>query len=88
MRPWDRARWRLQGKWTHDLPNGMEGHAFGRDVLGDALGFERSRNASEPTALRGRLVVDKKWTKRRHLAFGYQWQSTLNSFPSWHEHTL
>jgi hypothetical protein len=42
----------------------------------------------EPMALRGRLLVDKKLTKRRHVVFGYQWQSELNSFPRWREHTL
>ena len=34
MRSWDRARWRLQAKWTHDLPDGLEGHPLGGDVLG------------------------------------------------------
>ena len=88
MRPWDRARWRIQGKWTHDLPKGWKVMPSVETFLGTCWVSSEAGNRSEPTALRGRLMVDKKWTKRRHVVFGYQWQSILNSFPRWHEHTL
>ena len=88
MRPWDRARWRLQGRWTHDLPKGWKVMPSAETFLGTRWVSGEAGTHLEPMALRGRLVVDKKLTKRRHLAFGYQWQSTLNSFPSRHDHTL
>lgn len=88
MRPWDRARWRLQGRWTHDLPNGWKVMPSAETFLGKTWVSTEAGTRLEPMALRGRLMIDKKVTKRRHLVFGYQWQSTLGSFPSWREHTL
>ena len=88
MRPLDRARWRIQGKWTHDLPKGWKVVPSVETFLGMRFVSTEAGNRSEPTALRGRLMVDKKWAKRRQVVFGYQWQSILNSFPRWHEHTF
>ena len=88
LRPWDRARWRLQGKWTHDLPKGWKIMPSAETFLGTRWISTEFGGRLAPMALRGRLMVDKKVTKRRHLLFGYQWQSTMNSFPIWHEHTL
>lgn len=88
MRPWDRARWRIQGKWTHDLPQGWKVIPSVETFLGPRFLSTELGARLEPMALRGRLLVDKKWTKRRHVVFGYQWQSELNSFPRWREHTL
>ena len=86
MRPWDRARWRLQAKWTHDLPDGWK-------VIPSVetfWGADPSLSA-RPMALgavRGRLAVDKKVAKRRHLTVGYQFQQGVHAHPDRPEHTV
>ncbi|MDA0729443.1 MAG: DUF2490 domain-containing protein [Bacteroidetes bacterium] len=82
MRPWDEAKWRARIKWTHDLPDGWK-------LVPSAEGFwGRSTHGSlngpdlEMRALRGRLDVDKKLDKRRHLVVGYQWQTNPQTFAS------
>ena len=86
MRPWDRARWRLQAKWTHDLPDGWK-------VIPSVetfWGADPSLSASPVAlgAIRGRLAVDKKVAKRRHLTIGYQYQQGLHDHPNRPEHTV
>ena len=86
MRPWDRARWRLQAKWTHDLPDGWK-------VIPSVetfWGADPSLSASPVAlgAIRGRLAVDKKVAKRRHLTIGYQYQQGVHDHPNRPEHTV
>lgn len=86
MRPWDRARWRLQAKWTHDLPDGWK-------VIPSVetfWGADPSLSASSLAlgAVRGRLAVDKKVAKRRHLTMGYQYQQGVHDQPNRPEHTV
>jgi hypothetical protein len=88
MRPWDRARWRVQAKWTHDLPDGWKLEPSVETFLGHRALTTETGIRLEPVALRGRLTLDKKLAKRRHLTFGYQFQSAVHSRPSTPEHTV
>ena len=88
MRPWDRARWRVQAKWTHDLPNGWKLEPSFETFLGPRALTTETGVRLEPVAVRGRLAIDKKLTKRRHLTLGYQAQSAVRSQPSALEHTV
>jgi hypothetical protein len=88
MRPWDRARWRFQVKWTHDLPRGWKLEPALESFLGPSFVAGEGALDLQPVALRGRLTADKKLAKRRHLTFGYQLQSGRpNSSPDL-EHTV
>ena len=88
LRSWDRARWRVQAKWTHDLPKGwkvvpaVEGF-WGRKTL-----FSEGALWLEPSAIRGRISFDKKVAKRRHVVVGYQVQSPVMTHPDVIEHTV
>ena len=86
MRPWDRARWRLQAKWTHDLPDGWKVIPSVETFWGADPSLSASPLA--PGAIRGRLAVDKKVAKRRHLTIGYQYQQGVHDHPSRPEHTV
>ena len=48
MRPWDRARWRIQGKWTHDLPKGWKVMPSVETFLGTRWVSSEAGNRSEP----------------------------------------
>ncbi len=82
MRPWDRARWRAAVKWTHDLPSGWKLMPCGELFLG------REGGELAPQAWRGRLSVDKKLSKRRHLVLAYQAQAPIQGKPEVTEHTV
>ena len=88
MRPWDRARWRVQAKWTHDLPDGWKLEPSVETFLGPRALTTETGIRLEPVAVRGRLALDKKLAKRRHLTLGYQVQSAVRSHPSTPEHTV
>jgi hypothetical protein len=88
MRPWDRARWRVQAKWIHDLPDGWKLEPSVETFLGPRALSTETGIRLEPVALRGRLAIDKKLAKRRHLTLGYQFQSAVRSHPSIPEHTV
>ena len=88
MRPWDRARWRVQAKWTHDLPDGWKLEPSFETFLGPRALMTETGVRLEPLAVRGRLAIDKKLAKRRHLTLGYQVQSSVRSQPSTPEHTV
>ena len=93
MRPWDRARWRVQAKWTHDLPDGWKLEPSFETFLGPRALMTRALMTEtgvrlEPLAVRGGLAIDKKLAKRRHLTLGYQVQSSVRSQPSTPEHTV
>lgn len=88
MRPWDGARWRVQAKWSHDLPDGWKLEPAFETFLGPRTLSTESGLRLEPVALRGRLAMDKKLAKRRHLTLGYQVQSAVHSQPSSPEHTV
>lgn len=82
MRPWDRARWRASLKWTHDLPSGWKLVPSGEFFLG------RKGQQLSPQAWRGRLALDKKLSKRRHLRVAYQAQAPIQGRPDVTEHTV
>lgn len=82
MRPWDRARWRAAVKWTHDLPSGWKLVPSGEFFLG------REGGELVPQAWRGRLALDKKLSKRRHLVLAYQAQAPIQGKPEVTEHTV
>ena len=82
MRPWDRARWRAAVKWTHDLPSGWKLVPSGEFFLG------REGGELVPQAWRGRLALDKKLSKRRHLVLAYQAQAPIQGMPDVTEHTV
>ena len=86
MRPWDRARWRLQAKWTHDLPDGWKVIPSVETFWGADPSLSSSPLALG--AVRGRLAVDKKVAKRRHLTMGYQYQQGVHDHPNRPEHTV
>ena len=88
MRPWDRARWRVQAKWTHDLPDGWKLEPSVETFLGPRALTTETGLRLEPVAVRGRLALDKKLAKRRHLTLGYQFQTAVRSHPSIPEHTV
>ena len=88
MRPWDRARWRIQAKWVHDLPDGWKLEPSVESFLGPRALTTEVGVRLEPVAVRGRLTLDKKLAKRRHLTLGYQVQSAVRSHPSTLEHTV
>ena len=82
MRPWDRARWRTAVKWTHDLPSGW------KLVPSGELFFSQEGGQLATQAWRGRLAVDKKLSKRRHLVVAYQAQAPVQGRPEVTEHTV
>lgn len=86
MRPWDRARWRLQAKWTHDLPDGWKLLPSVETFWGADPGLSASPLAL--VAIRGRLAIDKKLARRRHLTLGYQFQQGVHAHPDRPEHTV
>ena len=81
MRSWDRARWRLQVRWTHDLPDGMK-------LIPAVETFWGREGGVQPAAVRGRLSLDKKLSKRRHVTLGYQFQTGIQSHLDVAEHTV
>lgn len=88
MRPWDRARWRVQTKWNHDLPDGWKLEPSMETFFGPNQERIESDVLLIPVGFRARLALDKKLSKRRHLTVGYQVQSPLNSAFHSSEHTL
>ena len=68
MRAWDNARWRTQLRWVHDLPKGWK-------AIPSLEGFFRMAEGGSQ-ALRARIVLDKKLSKRRHISCGAQWQTS------------
>ena len=86
MRSWDRARWRLQAKWTHDLPDGWKLMPSVETFWGADPSLSSTPLAL--AAVRGRLAVDKKVAKRRHLTMGYQYQQGVHDQPNRPEHTV
>jgi len=88
MQAWDRSRWRVQCKWTHDLPNGWKLQPAYETFLGAPWTLQEEGGFIRPTAMRGRLALDKKLAKRRHLTLGYQFQIAVRSHPSIPEHTV
>ena len=88
MRPWDRARWRLQAKWTHDLPKGWKVAPAVEGFWGRKTLFSEGALWLEPSAIRGRISFDKKVAKRRHVVVGYQVQSPVMAHPDAIEHTV
>ena len=86
MRSWDRARWRLQAKWTHDLPDGWKVIPSVETFWGADPSL--SERPLALAAVRGRLAVDKKVAKRRHLTVGYQFQQGVHAHPDRPEHSV
>ena len=87
LRPWDRARLRMQVKWSQDLPEGWKVIPSIESFFGPQNSLTSSRNLGL-MALRGRVVLDKKVTKRRHVAVGYQFQSGVRTRRQIQEHTM
>ena len=69
-------------KWTHDLPSGWKLVPSGELFVG------REGGQLSPQAWRGRLAVDKKLSKRRHLVVAYQAQAPIQGKPDVTEHTV
>ena len=82
MRPWDQAKWRARVKWSHDLPDGWKFVPSAEGFWGRATHGVLGGPDLEVLALRGRLDVDKKLAKRRHLLVGYQVQTNPRTFTS------
>ena len=87
MRPWDRARWRLKAKWTHDLPKGWKLIPSCETFWGAQTLMEGTQRW-EAQSFRARLSIDKKVKKRRKITTGYQFQSALRDAGQPVEHTL
>lgn len=86
MRSWDRARWRLQAKWTHDLPDGWKVIPSVETFWGVEPSL--SERPLALAAVRGRLAIDKKVAKRRHFTVGYQFQQGVHAHPDRPEHSV
>lgn len=73
LRSWDNARWRAQLAWTHDLPKGWK-------LEPSVEAFMRFSPAGGQ-ALRARLMLDKKLSKRKRLSAGFQSQHAPGEQP-------
>ncbi len=87
MRPWDRARWRLKAKWTHDLPQGWK-LVPSCETFWGAQTLIVGTSRWETESFRARLSIDKKVKKRRKITTGYQFQSALRDAGQPAQHTL
>lgn len=88
MRSLDGARWRVQAKWTHDLPEGWKIEPAMEVFWNPQQRQPEMEVEQRPVSLRGRIMFDKKLAKRKHLKLGYQVQNALNVHPSQQEHAV